>query len=151
MMLPSSKLVLQAQRRTSSTGIISDSEDSIGYLSEGEQYRRSRFPHSSKSPKDIHSPNEKNTKEKNKNSIYSCDVNITRDSPHLLYSPVFLKKRKKENHHDTVSNSEANQIENACPFYFSPLHINYKRSNILKDADDNESYSAGNLIHDIVT
>ena len=43
-MLSSSKLVLQAQV------MISDSEDSKGYMSEGEQYRRSRFPRPFKYP-----------------------------------------------------------------------------------------------------
>ena len=149
-MLTSSKLVLKAQICGSSGGI-SDSEDSKGYLSEGEQYRRSRFPHPSKSPKDIRSSNKRNTEEKNTKAIYSSDVNISRNSPHLMYEGVFLRKRTKENHNDIVSDSKSNQVENSCPFYFSPIHRHYKRNNIIRSTDEDESHSAGNLIYGMVT
>ena len=150
-MLTSSKLVLKAQICASSGGI-SDSEDSKGYLLEGEQYRRSRFPRSSKSPTGIRSSNEKNTKEKNAKIIYSSDVNISRNLPQLMYESVFLKKRIKENHNNTVSEVKTNQVENSCPFYFSPLHRNDKKSNRIGSTDgEEESHAAGNPIHDMVT
>ena len=150
-MLTSSKLVLQAHLRASSSEI-SDSEDSKGYLSEGETYRRSRFPRSSKPPADILSSNEWSSKEKNAKTIYSSDVNISGKSPHLMYESVFLKKREKGRNNDTVPEVKANEVENSCPFYFSPLHRNDKKSNIIGNADDeDESHPAGNPIHDMVT
>ena len=153
-MLSSSKLVLQAQRRSSSAGMISDSEESRGYLSEGEQYRRSRFPRPSESANDINVEKVKKMPVSKRFSTTQTDVDITQNSPQLIYEDVFLKKRsgrlnhkitKKDSWNDTTSDSEISEIENSCPFYFSTLHHNNKRRNILRQKNERHPYKSGNV------
>ena len=152
-MLSSSELVLQVQRRSSSTGMISDSEESKGYLSEGEQYRRSRFPRHSKSTNDINVYKVKKIPGTQKFSTKQDNGNIIQNSTHLIYEDVFLKKRAgrlnqkttKEAQSYTTSDSEISEIENSCPFYFSPIHQHNKVKHRPRKKNEKNFYKTGNL------
>lgn len=146
-MLPSSKLVLQAQ------GIISDSEDSKGYLSEGEQYRQSRFPRTSKSANDISIEKHPHSPVYTRLTREQDEQKITQNSPPSLFKDAISKKRAgrlhykttKEFGYDTTSESELSDIEKSCPFYFASLHKGNARKNIFKKDYENEPYKTGNF------
>ena len=148
-MLPSTRLVLQAQ------SVISDSEESRGYLSEGEQYRRSRFPRSSKSGSEY----SYRTYSSQPNFMirispiisHSRDKKLSHNSSKLVYQDSHSKKRggksqyvsSQEFGHDTTSESETSDFEKSCPFYFSSLHDDQKKKNASRRNHDYKTQGKG--------
>ena len=144
-MLSSSKLVLQAQL------MISDSEDSKGYLSEGEQYRRSRFPlpyrysNSQKSPKCINNPKKhrlvQEYEQTNQNSAPPVfNDAISKKRPGKLYYNTTI-----ENKYDTTSESELSDFEKACPFSLSTNRQDYSRKNVIRKSYENRPNRKGDF------
>ena len=148
-MLPSTRLVLQAQ------GIISDSEESRGYLSEGEQYRRSRFPRSTKCESEYSyrtyssqpnfliriSPYISHSRDKKFSHISPKQANRNSNSKKRDCKAQYLSSQ--EFGHDTTSDSEASDFEKSCPFYFSSLHEDQKKKNASKRNYDNKIHGKG--------
>ena len=148
-MLPSTRLVLQAQ------SIISDSEDSRGYLSEGEQYRRSRFPRVSKSGSEYSyrtcsnppnfmiriSPIASNSRDKK--ISHNCSKHVNQDANSKKRSGRFHNVSAKEFGHDTTSESEISDFEKSCPFYFSNLHQDQKKKHVSRRNHEYKSHGKG--------
>ena len=148
-MLPSTRLVLQAQ------SIISDSEESRGYLSEGEQYRRSRFSQS----KECGSEHGYRTYSSQPNFMirispiisHSRDEKFSHNSPKQANRNSSSKKRdyksqylsSQEFGHDTTSDSETSDFEKSCPFYFSSLHEDVRKKNASRRNHDYKTHAKG--------
>ena len=148
-MLSSTRLVIQAQ------SIISDSEESRGYLSEGEQYRRSRFPRSKK----CGSEHSYRTYSSQPNFMirispiisHSRDEKFSHNSPKQANRNSHSRKRdcksqypsSQEFEHDTTSDSEASDFEKSCPFYFSSLHEDQKKKNGSRRNYDHKTHGKG--------
>ena len=148
-MLPSTRLVLQAQ------SIISDSEDSRGYLSEGEQYRRSRFPRVSKSGSEYSyrtgtnqpnfliriSPIASNSRDKN--ISHYCSRHAHQNSNSKKRSGRLHNVTTKEFGHDTTSESEMSDFEKSCPFYFSNVHQDQKKKHLSRRNNEYKPHEKG--------
>ena len=145
-MLCSSKLVIQAQN------MISDSEDSKGYLSEGEQYRRSRFRPFSKSTSDMNAQNldkspisNRLIQEKRSKTTKDIDTQpILKDANSRKRFTRSHNKKTKELGYDTTSESELSDIGKVRSFYFSTLRQDHARKNTSGKNKKHESHISGN-------
>jgi hypothetical protein len=146
-MLSSSKLVLQAQV------MMSDSEDSKGYLSEGEHYRRSRFSRPFKYQHENNPSKYTNTPMSTRLSFNLADEQISTNSTPPTFKDAIPKKRPSKLYHnttkeikyDTTSESELSDFEKTSPFPTSTVRQDYTRKNVSRKNYEKKSFRAGNF------
>ena len=115
-MLSSSKLVLNAQ------SMILDAEDLRGYVSEGEQYRRSKFSHSSKYQDNVRVSANDSLR------LSGRGKDLTHQYPQTRMKDVILKSRlnpyrnKKYACNDPMSDSEISDVEKSTSGNVVSLH-----------------------------
>ena len=148
-MLPSTKLVLQAQ------SVISDSEESRGYLSEGEQYRRSRFPKSSKYTNEYRTYSSQPnflirispipSKSREKKISHNSSKHVCQDSNSKKRASNNQYVTSKESGLDTTTDSEISDIEKSCPFYFSNSNEDQRKKSASRKNHEYRSVGKGIL------
>ena len=114
-MLSSSRLVLKAQC------MMLDVEDLTGYVSEGEQYRRSRFSHSSKYQDNVRvSANDSlRPTGRRKDLAHQCPQSRSKDKPLKIRLNRPRYGNKNDACNDPASESEMSDVEKSRSVYVS--------------------------------
>ena len=141
-MLSSSRLVLKAQC------MMLDVEDLTGYVSEGEQYRRSRFSHSSKYQDNVRvSANDSlRPTGRRKDLAHQYPQSRLKDKPLKIRLNRPRYGNKNDACNDPASESEMSDVEKSRSVYVSNVHRKGSRKQSSIKRKETRSYDQGKFI-----
>ena len=141
-MLSSSRLVLKAQC------MMLDSEDLSGYVSEGEQYRRSRFSHSSKYQDNVRVSANVSLRPtgRGKDLVHQYPQSISKDTPLKSRLNRQWYRNKNDASNDPISESDISGVEKSRSVYVSNVHRKSSRKQNAIKRKETRLYDQGKYI-----